>query len=106
MFQIRRLKMFRARMKWMGCPRDKRRHCLFLSPFSFCFWVYYSCTCVVSLLTATYPYLQEAAIKKKYGGILPRKTPLISKVNNIALLYIVSLLFKLCNIIIYKKVTI
>jgi hypothetical protein len=25
-------------------------------------------------------YLQEAAIKKKYGGIMPRKTPLISKV--------------------------
>jgi len=30
-------------------------------------------------------FLQEAVIKKKYGGILPRKTPLISKVNNIAL---------------------
>ncbi|ONM01733.1 cAMP-regulated phosphoprotein 19-related protein [Zea mays] len=28
---------------------------------------------------------EEAAIKKKYGGILPRKTPLISKVNAIAL---------------------
>jgi hypothetical protein len=48
--------------------------------------------------------LQEAVIKKKYGGILPRKTPLISKVNNIALQYIVYMLFKLRNTDIYENV--
>jgi hypothetical protein len=53
-------------------------------------------------LTATYVFLQEAVIKKKYGGILPRKTPLISKVNTLpydvtAALYI----FKLCDVLLY-----
>lgn len=30
-----------------------------------------------------YKFLQEAVIKKKYGGLLPKKNPLISKVNDL-----------------------
>ena len=52
----------------------------------------------------TYAYLQEAVIKKKYGGILPRKTPLISKVHIIALRQCFSCLFELCNIFSYTNV--
>ena len=36
-------------------------------------------------------YLQEAVIKKKYGGVLPKKSPLISKVSRLLLHYLLDI---------------
>jgi hypothetical protein len=49
------------------------------------FQIHYDLLFVCLSLAASYVYMKEAAIKKKYGGVLPKKTPLISKVNNIVL---------------------